>query len=523
MKRAILMSRVSSDEQAKGYSLDIQVEKLQAHSRKENIEVVNVFKEDHSAKDFNRPEFKKFLQFVSKNKNKVDLLLVVTWDRFSRNVSESYAMISTLKGLGIEVQAIEQPLDLSVPENLLILGVFLSLPDVDNRRRSIKITEGVRAAKAAGRWLGPAPYGYSNVKEGTNKSILIPNAKSEIIKKIFTALSLGEKQSEIRYKINKEGFYFSESTFSAMIRNPVYKGLIYVTGDTKSDGYYVKGIHTPIISAEMFEKVQDILAGNIKAKKKVDAKSFKAELALRGLLDCDNCGNHLTGSASKGRSGVKHFYYHCNHCGKVRIRAEEVHKRIESILDEISIKKNAKILYDTIVRNLLKGSDSKKRPRAKIEDEIRQLELRINNSEDNLADGKIDAATFNNSLNRYKGMISTLKSEAAAGKDTDSDYTRYLKKGIDLLGNMREFYASADIEVKRKLIGSTFPGNLIFSKEKCRTASINKAILLIMNTDKDLGKQKTGVQFKNLTYTGNVESIGVEPTTSCMPCNSIFS
>jgi hypothetical protein len=35
-----------------------------------------------------------------------------------------------------------------------------------------------------------------------------------------------------------------------------------------------------------------------------------------------------------------------------------------------------------------------------------------------------------------------------------------------------------------------------------------------MNTDKGLGKQKTGVQFKNLTYTGNVESIGVEPTTS---------
>ncbi|MBK7558959.1 MAG: recombinase family protein [Chitinophagaceae bacterium] len=155
MKRAILMSRVSSDEQSKVYSLDIQVEQLQAHCRKENIEIINVFKEDHSAKDFNRPEFKKFLQFVSKNKNKVDLLLVVTWDRFSRNVSESYAMISRLKNYGIEVQAIEQPLDLCVPENLMLHALYLSLPDIDNRRRSMKITGGVRAAKAAGRWLGP--------------------------------------------------------------------------------------------------------------------------------------------------------------------------------------------------------------------------------------------------------------------------------------------------------------------------------------------------------------------------------
>ncbi len=518
MKRAILMSRVSSDEQAKGYSLDIQVEKLQAHSRKENIDVVNVFKEDHSAKDFNRPEFKKFLQFVTKNKNKVDLLLVVTWDRFSRNVSESYAMITTLKGLGIEVQAIEQPLDLSIPENLLILGVYLSLPDIDNRRRSIKIKEGVRAAKAAGRWLGPAPYGYSNAKDDINKPIIIPNAKAEIVKKIFTNIAVGDIQSEVRYKLNKEGNYISESSFAAMIRNPVYKGQIFVTANTKNEGYYVNGLHTPLISADLFEKVQDKLAGNLKAKKKVDAKSFQAELALRGLLDCDNCGHHLTGSASKSRSGVKHYYYHCNYCGKVRIRAADVHHKIESILDEISIKKNAKILYDSIIKTLLTKNVSKKRPQEKIEDDIRQLELRIRNTEDNLADGKIDAATFNNSLNRYKQMIRSLKSEFLAARDTESDYTQYLKKGIDLLGNMRAFYSNADIMAKRKLIGSTFPDNLIFSKEKCRTASINKAILLIMNTDKGSRKQKTDVLFKNLMYTGTVESIGVEPTTSCMPC-----
>ena len=110
MKRAILMSRVSSDEQAKGYSLDIQVEKLSEHCRREAISVVNIFKEDHSAKNFNRPEFKKLLQYLKANKGKVDLLLVSTWDRFSRNLTESFAMIDRLKNLGIEVQAIEQPL-----------------------------------------------------------------------------------------------------------------------------------------------------------------------------------------------------------------------------------------------------------------------------------------------------------------------------------------------------------------------------------------------------------------------------
>ena len=74
------------------------------------------------------------------------------------------------------------------------------------------------------------------------------------------------------------------------------------------------------------------------------------------------------------------------------------------------------------------------------------------------------------------------------------------------------------IRGKRKLIGSTFPENLIFSKKNSRTASLNKAILLIMSVDNGFRKQKAGELFKNVTITGTVESIGVEPTTSCMPC-----
>lgn len=174
MKKAILMARVSSDEQAKGYSLDIQIEKLLNHCQKENITVINIYKEDHSAKDFNRPEFRKMLQYIQKNKGKIDYLLFVSWDRFSRNITESYSMINRLENYGIEVQAIEQPLDLSIPENRMILSVYLALPEIDNRRRSIKITEGVRAARASGRWLGKAPFGYINALDEQRKPIILP-------------------------------------------------------------------------------------------------------------------------------------------------------------------------------------------------------------------------------------------------------------------------------------------------------------------------------------------------------------
>ena len=49
MKNAVIMSRVSSEEQAKGYSLDVQLDQLTNHCKKNNIYVVKHFKEDHSS------------------------------------------------------------------------------------------------------------------------------------------------------------------------------------------------------------------------------------------------------------------------------------------------------------------------------------------------------------------------------------------------------------------------------------------------------------------------------------------
>lgn len=48
MKRAILMARVSSEEQTKGYSLDIQSNKLSSYCANNNIRVIELYKEDRS-------------------------------------------------------------------------------------------------------------------------------------------------------------------------------------------------------------------------------------------------------------------------------------------------------------------------------------------------------------------------------------------------------------------------------------------------------------------------------------------
>ena len=127
MKIADLYIRVSTDEQAdRGYSQRDQDERLRKFCEINSIQVRMVVYEDHSAKTFNRPAWTKLLADLRKHKGQSDLILFTKWDRFSRNAGDAYQMISTLRRLGVEPQAVEQPLDLSVPENKMMLAFYLA-------------------------------------------------------------------------------------------------------------------------------------------------------------------------------------------------------------------------------------------------------------------------------------------------------------------------------------------------------------------------------------------------------------
>lgn len=94
-----------------------------------------VIYEDHSAKSFDRPAWTDYLKELKKKKAHSSLILFTKWDRFSRNAGDAYFMINQLEKAGVIPQAIEQPLDMSIPENKLLLAIYLATPEVENDRR----------------------------------------------------------------------------------------------------------------------------------------------------------------------------------------------------------------------------------------------------------------------------------------------------------------------------------------------------------------------------------------------------
>ncbi len=287
----------------------------------------------------------------------------------------------------------------------------------------------------------------------------MPGGNGEIIKKLFAEIAKGKSAAEVREQLGKKRCPYYPSTFSLIVRNHVYIGEIYVQHE--KSGYTVKRLHKPLIDQAIFNQVQVHLQGNYKVKQLAKPKAFKEELHLRSLLLSSHCDQNLTGSASKGRNGARHHYYHCNHCGKDRIRAKKTHQRIEALLGELKVSSEATKLYEKMVRKLLSGQEKSRRPVAKIDEEIQQYEQRIKNMEDDLADRLIDIETFSKSKARFTTELSKLKSELSDQRTTTTAFDQFLKKGIHLLKDIPSFYSKSSVQVKREVIGSIFPEKLV--------------------------------------------------------------
>ena len=511
MKRAVIMSRVSSEEQAKGFSLDVQFEQLTKYCQRNAIEIVEHYKEDHSAKNFNRPEFQKFLKYIKKNKHAVDYLLVTTWDRFSRNVTDSFVMIRDLKKLGIEVQAIEQPIDFSIPESKAMLAINLVFPEIDNDRRSIKIRGGIRGSLKAGRWCRLAPMGYQNKRDDQNKPIIVPNNKARFIQYAYNEIEAGKTQVAIREALQLKGFKVSRNNLSLILKNPLYIGKIVVPAQDDEIEKWVEGIHQGIIRESQFYKVQKLLNQRKLSTKRPSSNTLREELPLRGKLQCSKCTGKMTGSPSRSGNGNQYFYYHCNHCKKERYAAKKVNSVFESILEDFVFTKQSQVLYKEILKAAL-GADQGNiaRKKLKIEKELSQLSNRIDKLQDLLVDGAIDPQSYGKTLSRYTSSQEMFEMELDGLKVSNTDEKQLIDSAFHQLKDFQKTYKNSEIHHKKELISSIFPEYLEFDGEKCRTSRINDVLRFILQIDKDLPENKTGQISNKLSLSRLVETPRIE-------------
>ena len=513
MKIADLYIRVSTDEQAdKGYSQRDQEERLRKYCELQSVQVRKVIYEDHSAKTFNRPQWSKLLIDLRKHRGQSDLILFTKWDRFSRNAGDAYQMISILRKLGVEPQGVEQPLDLSIPENKMMLAFYLAAPEVENDRRALNVFHGMRRAKKEGRWMGTAPLGYINkVNESGIKYIGRKQDEAVILKWAFEELASRRLNTEQVWKMAREKGLSrgSKNNFWVAIRNPLYCGKIFIPKYKDEESCFVKGQHEPLISEALFYDVQDVLNGRKKVmrlKMEVDEK-----LPLRGFLICPKCSKMLTGSASKGRTQYYHYYHCTSECG-FRHKASEANELMVKEIKKYVCPLPELKLFKEIIVSVFKSKTNLQRTEAKqVSSQLEEANRRLSKARDLLLTGDIEADDYRTIKSETEEKINRFEAKLAVSVKDATDIQSLLNTAISYISQLDVLYTKGSVTQKRRIIGSMFPEKLTFDGFGYRTTRVNEAINLISLISKKLEGKKNGTNHFFSDLSQEVIWLGLEP------------
>ena len=320
----VTYTRVSSAEQAQGYSLEAQERCLQDYARGNNLKVIKGFSESHSAYSPGRPKFDEMLEFIENNP-RVRAVLAYKFDRLTRNMSD-HAALSELSDIRI-LSATE-----ALPEGAT--GEFLfNMSAVVSRFYSAQLAErtslGMLTKSRKGLYPSLAPLGYVNVKDSP---CIVPDPlRAEMVKELFeyhaqsgASIAALEEWAEKRGLKTRGGGKVRKSAIHKMLQNPLYYGTF------RWRGVPYEGKHEPLISRSVFDRCQQHLLDKTHT---VSKRSFP----YRGLVFCGYCGCQLTAAYAKG----KYIYYRCTQAkGKCRqeyIRQDRLGERLAVVIDRLHL------------------------------------------------------------------------------------------------------------------------------------------------------------------------------------------
>jgi hypothetical protein len=346
----------------------------------------------------------------------------------------------------------------------------------------------MRRALKEGRYVVSPPKGYKMGRDEQNKPILLPDDDAKFITEGFKLLSKGlYTQKEILTKLQAKGFKCSKAAFGRLIRNPLYKGYVYIKAFKDEPEQIIKAIHEPLISEVIFDKVQNLINNNSK-QYRVTHKKVNTKFPLKGFVLCPNCLKPLKASSSKGRSQY-YSYYHCYKPCDTRYKAEDVELWMSSFLSGISLDKNVQKLLVKMIEKRFNQQTKFKKLSPKHYQEIESIEQKLIKLQDLYLDGEFNSDEYKNAKKRFQTRLNELKQIEEAFKKSKDVLNTY-KKGLEKLESIDKQFINSDIDNKRHLLGSIFPEKFQFENDNVRTEDINPILLKIASVNKGFKENK---------------------------------
>ncbi|QXT41028.1 recombinase family protein [Gymnodinialimonas ceratoperidinii] len=441
---------MSTQKQGEGVSLEAQKDAIRAFASQHNLTVTQWFEEKETAAKSGRPVFNQMLKQLKQGK--AEGLVMHKIDRSARNLRD-WALISELPKYGVKPYFAADGMDFETRGGRLSANLQAVIAEdyiFNLREETIK---GMNGRLKQGLFPWAAPPGYLDQGGGKPK---VPCPKTAPLIKLAFELYATRQYSyatllnELHRQglRNRRGGKLTLCGLGNILQNPFYIGIIFV----RSTGQTYDGIHEPIVSAAMWQRVQDV------RQERSGPKTTRHNHLFQGLFRCGECGKPMVPEIQKGQT-----YYRCHRrgCTTTSVREDVISQQIRRGLTRLQLNAKAQTRAEreddqvTIV--------SLQEQRTALDLQIGDTEQRLSRLEDLLIDGVIDSAAFARKKNEQQVHLVELRDRLARIPYPEAARV-YQAKLVELRKNLVLLYEIANRAEKRILIENVWSNRTVQQK-----------------------------------------------------------
>ena len=333
---------------------------LAEYAAAHDVHIIETYYEVKSGESlYARPEMLRLLEDVESGK--YDAVLCMDLDRLSRGrMKDQGIILDAFRESGTLIITPEKTYNLSdeIDDELAEFKTFMSRREykIINKR----LRRGLMQSINDGWYVANAPYGYRKVVVDRRPTLEINEDEAKFVRMMYDMYINGSGCTKIARYVNALGAHphrsaaFNRSSVAMILRNPTYAGKIVwnqkshikkgAKGNPKHITVYnprekwliTEGRHPAIIDPEVYNKVQEILAGRYIPNK--SDGTIKSPLA--GLVKCSVCGRNM----QRMEMHKKVAYLLCNTPGccasaKFEYVEDRVLRHLKQVLAELTVDK----------------------------------------------------------------------------------------------------------------------------------------------------------------------------------------
>jgi len=485
LPKAVGYARVSSkDQEDTGYSLPAQEKLLHDYAERNGYELVKVFAiQESAAGKIQRKIFHEMMAHVTKTK--INTVFVETTDRLTRNFADVPVIDNwILADENHKIHLVKENCILhkdSKSHEWFMWRVKVATAEYYIRLLSENVKKGQKEKLSQG-WLPTKPpLGYKTIGEKGHKIHVIDEEKSPLIKKMFDLYASGQystkKLCDVMYEQgfrSRTGHKVSHARIHQLVGDPFYYGM------NRWKNQITKGNHEPLISKELYQRVQDRLHSYGAPRTRKHNSLFKS------VFRCVECNGTITWEIQKG-----HWYGHCNHyknCSQRDwVKQENIDIQIAESIVAVTMKdERVERMLSWIQEALKEGHADEITFRETASSELeRQYQIatqRIDKLYDDKIDNRISREFYDKKLEQYKKEQDNVLDSLNRHRNAS---LKYFEMGITVLEvakQARAIYLNPrrTVEQKRMLFSFLFSNPKINGKNV--EISYQKPFQLILDT-----------------------------------------